>query len=188
VVIASKNRDKIAEIEGVVRSAAPETELVLGLVWEDVEETGDSLEENALLKARAVAYATGVPALADDTGLEVAALGGAPGVYTARFAGPSASYQDNVDHLLRQLVGISDRRATFRTVVGLAFPTGVEVTAEGRLHGDIATAPRGKNGFGYDPVFEVNGRTLGELEIEEKNGLSHRARAVRGLIDKFRVT
>ena len=179
--MASKNPDKITEIEEVLEETGLAVEIVRGLDWPDVEETGSTLEENALLKARAVVEATGLPAIADDTGLEVSALGSAPGVHTARFAGDGAQYEDNVAKLVEVLQGESDRSATFRTVVVLAFPDGVEILAEGSLHGVIATAPRGAGGFGYDPVFEVEGRTLAEMSLQDKNRLSHRARAIRAL-------
>lgn len=181
IVVASKNPDKVSEIEAVLQAAGLGIEIVRGLDWPDVEETGSTLEENAALKANAVLTTTGLAALADDTGLEVVALGGAPGVHTARFASPTASYEDNVARLLADLEGIKDRRATFRTVVVLASPQGREVMAEGRLEGTIVHAPRGDFGFGYDPVFEVSGRTLGEMTTAEKNQLSHRARALQSL-------
>ena len=139
------------------------------------------MEENALLKARAVVDATGLPVVADDTGLEVDALGGAPGVQTARFAGDGARYEDNVAKLIETLRGQSNRSARFRTVVALVFPDGVEVLADGIVEGRITEAPRGIEGFGYDPVFEVEGKTLAEMGTEEKNELSHRARALRAL-------
>jgi XTP/dITP diphosphohydrolase len=181
LVVASKNPDKVAEIEEVLQPLAMAVELARGLDWPDVEETGDTLEENALLKARAVATAVGLPALADDTGLEVEALDGRPGVSTARFAGPDATYADNVSLLLREMGGATDRRARFRTVVALVLPDGAEVVAEGAVDGEITLEPRGIRGFGYDPVFEVEGRTLAEMSLTEKNRLSHRARALRAL-------
>ena len=179
LAIASKNPDKIKEIEEVLGATGLVGEIVQGLRWDDVEENGATLEENALLKARAVAEATGLPVMADDTGLEVEALGGAPGVHTARFAGPEATYADNVARMLREMEGIGDRRARFRTVVAMVFPDGVEVVADGSVDGAITTTPRGSGGFGYDPIFEVNGRTLAEMPGTEKNQLSHRARAIR---------
>ena len=185
LVVASKNPDKVAEIEDVLSETGLASEVVGGLDWPDVEETGDSLEENALLKSRAVAEATGLPSLADDTGLEVEALEGAPGVETARFAGDGARYDDNVKKLLAVLDGRSDRAARFRTVVALVFPDGVEVIADGLLDGVITTTARGTEGFGYDPVFEVNGKTLAEMSGEEKNALSHRARAIRALAESL---
>lgn len=183
LVVASKNPDKIIEIEAVLVREGLVEEIVKGLSWPDVEETEPTLEGNALLKARAVAVATGLPALADDTGLEVAALGGEPGVHTARFAGPGASYQDNVEKMLAVLEGIEDRRATFRSVVAVVWPDGAEATAEGRLAGTIARQARGKFGFGYDPVFEVDGKTLAEMEPEAKDTVSHRAQALRALAE-----
>lgn len=183
LVVASKNPDKISEIEGILGETSLAREIVRGLDWPDVDETGATLEENALLKARSVVGATGLPALADDTGLEVAALDGAPGVHTARFAGEGVAYEENVAKLIEVLDGRHDRSARFRTVVALAFPDGVEVVAEGMLEGVIAERPRGADGFGYDPVFEVDGRTLAEMGVEEKNSLSHRARAIRALAD-----
>jgi XTP/dITP diphosphohydrolase len=151
------------------------------LDWPDVEETGATLEDNALLKARVVMAAVGLPALADDTGLEVLALGGRPGVNTARFAGLKASYSDNVVKLLEEMKEVVDRRARFRTVVALVLPDGTEFVAEGAVDGVIAVQGRGEHGFGYDPVFEVAGQTLAEMSLGEKNGLSHRARALRAL-------
>ena len=181
LVVASKNPDKIVEIEEVLAGTGLVGEIVRGMEWPDVEETGETLEENALLKARAVMSNVGLPAVADDTGLEVAALDGAPGVRTARFAGPSASYDDNVSHLLLQLEGVDDRRARFRTAVALVMPDGEELVVDGFLDGLISREPRGTGGFGYDPIFEVGGRTLSEMGMDEKNTLSHRASALRSL-------
>jgi len=181
LVIASKNSDKIREIEDILGSMGLAEEIVRGLDWLDVEETGESLEENALIKARAVTETTGLPVVADDTGLEVDALDGEPGVRTARFAGPDATYDDNVIRLLEAMEGVEDRTAHFRTVVALVFPDDVEVVAEGSVDGVIARARRGSGGFGYDPIFEVAGRTLAEMTVQDKNDLSHRARALRAL-------
>ena len=183
LVVASKNRDKITEIEEVLGQTALAGEVVTGLDWPEVEETGDTLEENALLKARAVMEAVGLPAVADDTGLEVLALGGEPGVKTARFAGEDASYSDNVRLLLEKLDGVEDRRARFRTAVALVMPDDSAVVVDGALDGVIADSARGSGGFGYDPVFEVDGKTLSEMGIDEKNRISHRARALRALAD-----
>lgn len=185
LVIGSKNRDKVEEIEAVLAETGLVGEIVRDLDWPDVEETGDTLEDNALLKARAVTEAVGLPSVADDTGLEVSALGGRPGVRTARYAGPEATYDDNVRLLLDELEGIGDRRARFRTVVAIVMPDGWETVAEGSLDGVIAGAPRGSGGFGYDPVFEVEGRTLSEMGIQQKNKLSHRARALRALAESL---
>jgi XTP/dITP diphosphohydrolase len=181
LVVASKNPDKITEIEDVLGPLAVTGEIVRGLDWPEVEETGVTLEENALLKARVVSAAVGLAAVADDTGLEVAALGGRPGLNTARFAGLKASYSENVLLLLEEMDGVIDRRARFRTVVALVLPDGNEITAEGTVDGVITLEQRGDSGFGYDPVFEIAGRTLAEMSVDEKNRVSHRARALRAL-------
>jgi XTP/dITP diphosphohydrolase len=147
-----------------------------------VEETGESLEANAILKAEAAARASRMPALADDTGLEVDALGGAPGVYSARYAGPAATYRDNCTALLRALEGVPEPRAArFRTVVALALPGGVVETVDGTCSGRILTEARGSGGFGYDPVFVPDGetRTFAEMSPPEKHAVSHRGRAFR---------
>lgn len=183
LVVASKNPDKVAEIEEVLEGSGLADEIVRDVDWPDVEETGETLEANALLKARAVAEATGLPVVADDTGLEVKALNGAPGVKTARFAGPNATYADNVSKMMKVMAGVDDRSARFRTVVALVFPDGVELVAEGSVEGRISESPRGSRGFGYDPVFEVDGITMSEMSLDEKNQLSHRARALRSLIE-----
>lgn len=181
-VVASKNPDKIVEVEAVLAEVGIIAEIVRDLEWPDVEETEDSLHGNALLKARAVANATGVAAISDDTGLEVSALDGAPGVHSARYAGPTATYSENVAKLLGALGDSDDRAARFRTVVAVVDPvSGREWTAEGTIEGEIALTPRGSYGFGYDPVFVVDGRTLGEMTDVEKSAISHRARALRAL-------
>jgi XTP/dITP diphosphohydrolase len=151
----------------------------------DVEETGDTLEENALLKARALVEATGRAAIADDTGLFVDALNGRPGVHSARFAGESASYEDNVTKLLNELDGVpTPRTARFVTVIAVAYPDGTSFCVEGELRGVITNARLGDQGFGYDPIFvadEAGGWTLAQLSPQEKNDLSHRGRALRAL-------
>jgi XTP/dITP diphosphohydrolase len=153
------------------------------------EEDGATLADNAAIKARAARAFTGLPAIADDTGLEVDALGGRPGVHAARFAGPRATYADNVAKLLIELEGVpaAERGARFRTVCVACFGAGDEIVAEGVLEGRITEAPRGDQGFGYDPVFEVAGagRTLAEMSMAEKNRLSHRALAARALARKL---
>lgn len=181
LVVASQNPDKIAEVEAVLEHLDLGIDIVTGLTWPEIEETEDTLEGNALLKARAVTAYTGLPALADDTGLEVAALGGRPGVHTARFAGPDATYADNVARLLFELDGVGDRAASFRTVIALVTPGGDEITVEGVLDGSITTEPRGTGGFGYDPVFLVGESTLAEMSTAAKNQMSHRARALHAL-------
>ena len=181
LVLATANPDKAREIAALLAGfdVVPRPDDV-----PEVDETGSTLEENARLKAAALVAATGCAAVADDTGLEVAALGGAPGVYSARFAGEGATYADNVAKLLRELTGEEDRRARFRTVALARFPDGREVVAEGVVDGVITVEARGDGGFGYDPVFrpdEGDGRTYAELSLEEKNALSHRGRAFRAL-------
>jgi XTP/dITP diphosphohydrolase len=152
----------------------------------DVEETGSTLEENARIKARALADAFGLLALADDTGLEVDALHGAPGVYSARYAGEHASYADNVTKLLRELEGVAppQRTARFATVAIARAADGTEVVSRGEVEGIIAPAARGERGFGYDPVFvplEGDGRSFAEMAADEKHAISHRGRAFRAL-------
>ena len=184
-VLASNNPDKAAEIRAILGDALP------GIVLRprpvdvaEVEETGGTLEDNARLKAAAIASATRLPAVADDTGLEVLALDGAPGVYSSRYAGESATYADNVAKLLGALRGVADRRARFRTVAMVRWPDGREVVADGVVDGTIAAAARGTDGFGYDPVFVPDGGgglTFAELGPEGKHRLSHRGRALRAL-------
>jgi XTP/dITP diphosphohydrolase len=147
----------------------------------DVDETGTTLEENALIKARTIFEKTGIPSVADDTGLEVDALGGAPGVYSARYSGEGATYASNVLKLLDAMKGVEDRRATFSTVIAFVDVNGGERLFRGEIHGIIAREPRGANGFGYDPIFipEDSGRTFAELSDSEKNAISHRGRALR---------
>jgi XTP/dITP diphosphohydrolase len=152
----------------------------------DVEETGETLEENARIKARALVGALGLPALADDTGLEVDALGGAPGVRSARYAGEHATGEENVERLLAALAGVPrrERRARFVTVALTRWPDGREVAARGEVEGWVLDAPRGDGGFGYDPVFvplDADGRTFAEMEPDEKHARSHRGRALRAL-------
>jgi XTP/dITP diphosphohydrolase len=181
IVIATHNSHKVREIRRVLAG------LPVPLVGLDmfpaysVRETGRTLEANALLKARAAVRRTGRAALSDDTGLEVAALGGAPGVYSARYAGPGCSFEDNCRKLLRHLRGVPNarRRAVFRCVVALALPDGREKLFEGRCPGKIVQQARGRRGFGYDPVFQPRGetRTFAEMTLKEKNRVSHRARA-----------
>ena len=188
LVLATANPDKAAEITAIIGAAGTVELLARPDGVDDVEETGSTLVENARLKARALTEATGLPAVADDTGLEVEALHGAPGVYSARYAGPDATYDDNVSKLLAELAALDDdggsRRASFRTVALVAFPDGTEMSAEGVVEGRIAPVRRGTAGFGYDPVFvpdEGSGRTFAEMSAEDKHAISHRGRAFRAL-------
>ena len=182
LVIATRNAHKLGEIRAIfdfrgleVRSAFDFPEIP------DVVEDGDTLEANAEKKATEIAKATGCWALADDSGLEVAALGGAPGVYSARYAGEQCSYSGNNEKLLRELAGKPDRSAQFRTVIALSDPAGNVQTLEGVCPGVIIEELRGINGFGYDPLFVPEGctETFAELSAEVKNRISHRARALR---------
>jgi XTP/dITP diphosphohydrolase len=187
-VLASANPDKVKEIVAVLSAALPVELLPRPADVAEVVEDADTLVGNARRKARALVAATGTAAVADDTGLEVEALDGAPGVFSARYAGEDATYDDNVAKLLRELAARRDgggaRRASFKTVALVAFPDGAEVWAEGVLPGTIAPEGRGANGFGYDPVFvpdDGDGRTFAEMRPEEKDAVSHRGRAFRAL-------
>jgi XTP/dITP diphosphohydrolase len=187
LVLASANPDKAAEIRSILTAALPGLDLApRPESVPDVDETGTTLLENARLKAAAIAAATGEAAVADDTGLLVDALDGAPGVWSARFAGEGATYADNVAKLLAELTGVEPERRTarFETVALVCWPDGREVAATGAVQGVITAEPRGSRGFGYDPVFEPvegDGRTFAELNPLEKHALSHRGRAFRAL-------
>jgi len=192
-VLATANPDKVAEIAVVLRDGGVPIELVeRPSEVPDVDETGATLEENARLKATELSTRTGLPAIADDTGLEVDVLGGAPGVRSARFAGEGATYADNVAMLLERLAGVPDdqRAARFSTVAVARWPDGREVLATGTVEGRIIHEARGAGGFGYDPVFaptEGDGRTFAEMSSVEKNTCSHRGRAFRTLADELRA-
>jgi len=155
----------------------------------EVEETGTTFKENALLKAQAIAKATGLPAIGDDTGLEVDALGGAPGIFSARYAGENCTYEDNVKKLLRELSDVADDRRTARfKTVAVYVHKETELSAEGVVEGVITEKEEGVGGFGYDPVFSVLDmkKTYAQLADEEKNRVSHRGKAIRSLIEKLR--
>jgi XTP/dITP diphosphohydrolase len=183
LLVATRNKHKLEEIRQIF--TLPGLELlaaddVPGLP-EDVVEDADTFEGNALKKARERSEASGLWTLADDSGLEVVALGNAPGVHSARYAGEPCSYPANNAKLLRELQGVADRRARFRCVIALRAPDGREWTAEGSCQGRIILEPRGANGFGYDPLFVPDGfeQTFAELDGATKNSLSHRGRALR---------
>ncbi|HEU4529798.1 MAG TPA: RdgB/HAM1 family non-canonical purine NTP pyrophosphatase [Steroidobacteraceae bacterium] len=186
VVLATGNRGKLREFAALLAPLGIALERQSAFGIDPVEETGRTFAENALLKARHAAGASGLPALADDSGLEVQALGGRPGVYSARFAGPDASDADNVRKLLEEMRGVEARAARFRCV--LAFVRTADDAAplicEGAWAGHIAQAPAGEQGFGYDPVFAVPGLglTAAQLAPERKNALSHRAQALARLV------
>lgn len=190
VVVATANPDKAAEIRAILAGVPGLVLVPRPATVPEVEETGDTLVENARLKAVALCDATGLPAISDDTGLEVDALGGAPGVYSARFAGADATYSDNVAKLLGELAALADaggeRTARFRSVAFVRFPDGSELWREGAVTGRIATAPRGDRGFGYDPVFVPDGgdgRTFAEMDAAEKHAVSHRAKAFSAMAE-----
>lgn len=185
-ILATFNRDKLRELAALLGLPGLALRALCDVPGAMApEETGTTLRENALLKARAALALTGGPAIGDDTGLEVDALGGWPGIHAARYAGPGATYADNRARLLAELDGVEPARraARFRCACVACLPDGRELVAEGVLEGRITLAPRGANGFGYDPLFEVGelGRTMAELSDAEKNALSHRARAVHAL-------
>ena len=183
LIVSTRNKDKLAELRdllsdlGLQIRAAAEFDAI-----PEVEETGETLEENAFLKARAAHKATGLLSLADDTGLEIDALGGAPGVHSARFAGPDQSYDKNLLKVLADMTGIpeAERQARFRTAVAIVFPDGSEASASGMCEGMILTRPRGGGGFGYDPIFFVpeTGKTFSEMNLVDKQAISHRGRAM----------
>ena len=184
LVLASTNPHKIAEFRALLAGAPFELLGPADLgVTVQVEETGATFDENAILKALAYAEATGLLALADDSGLEIDALGGAPGVHSARWAGVDTSYEERFRLLEQRLVGIPDeqRTARYRCAIALAEPAprGLYAVVSGTLEGRIARTPRGIEGFGYDPIFSLpeRGKTVGELTAAEKNSISHRARA-----------
>jgi XTP/dITP diphosphohydrolase len=189
LLVASHNAGKVAEIEALLAPLSIEILSAAALGLAEPEETGMSFAENALLKARAAAMASGLPALADDSGLEVEALGRDPGIYSARWAGPARDFamaMRNVEEKLRAMGAATQaqRRAEFVCVLSLCLPDGEHMEFEGRVQGTLVWPPRGNKGFGYDPMFVPSGfdRTFGEMEPADKHGISHRAEAFR----KFR--
>lgn len=192
LLLATNNPGKIRELDSLLQGtpfvvATPESE---GIDL-DVEETGTTFEENARLKAEAFARASGLCAMADDSGLEVDALGGEPGVYSARYAGPDATDEERVRYLLGKLGDIEweKRGARFRSVVALAHPDGEVRLFEGSCEGIVAFEPRGDKGFGYDPIFYIPnlGKHMAELDMEQKNGVSHRGMAARKAIEYLKA-
>jgi XTP/dITP diphosphohydrolase len=192
LVVATANPHKAEEIGAVLGASGADLELVPRPAdVPDVAETGTTLLDNARLKAEALRDATGLAALGEDTGLEVDALGGAPGVRSARFAGERAGDADNVAKLLGDVAAVhrASRTARFRTVVVVAWPDGTELVATGTVEGVIVEEPRGTSGFGYDPVFAPaggKGRTFAELTADQKHAISHRGRALRALAAQLR--
>lgn len=188
-VLATFNRGKVRELRERLRNL--DVEVVPFAELEGVvspPETGETLLDNARLKARAAVEASGLPAIGDDTGLEIDALNGRPGVRSARYAGPGATDERNVAAVLQQMSALPPeaRRARFRTVIVACFPDGREIVGEGVLEGEITQTPRGRSGFGYDPIFQLpDGRTLAELSLEEKTRISHRTKALDALLRKL---
>jgi XTP/dITP diphosphohydrolase len=188
VVLASSNRGKLRELATLLAPLGFEVIAQSELGVETPPETGQTFEENALLKARHAAAATGLPALADDSGIEVDAMGGRPGVYSARYAGEGASDADNLQKLLGELRDVppGKRTARYRCVIAFAKAAAdvAPTVANGTWEGTLAAGPRGSGGFGYDPIFVPNGftRTAAELGPEEKNSVSHRGQALRALV------
>ena len=178
LVVASHNPGKVAEIEALLAPYHIVTIGAAALGLPEPEETGSTFAENAALKARAAAEAGGLPALSDDSGLVVPALGGAPGIYSARWAGPEKDFRIAMERVWREL-GDKDRAAHFVAVLALAWPDGQVVTFRGEAHGRLVWPPRGERGFGYDPMFVPDGSetTFGEMDPEDKHRISHRARA-----------
>lgn len=185
-LLASNNPGKLREFREIFSEDRIVSLQELSLDIE-VEEDGQTFEENALKKAREVAKISGMTSISDDSGLCVDALGGAPGVYSARYAGEHASDQERIQKLLQELKGETCRTARFVSVVALCTPQGETVTARGECEGEILTEPKGQGGFGYDPVFYVKEfkKTFGQLTGEEKNSVSHRGRAIRALKEKL---
>lgn len=189
IALATTNPGKVKEARAILGEAG--IEVVVPVLWLGEVETGSTFEENAALKAVAAVRMLGRPVLAEDAGLEVDALGGMPGVRSARFAGPAADDARNNAKLLRLLDGVPapQRTARYRAVVVLALPSGALCSGAGALEGRIDVAPRGAGGFGYDPLFVPDGhdRTAAELEPGEKNAISHRAQALRAVLDAIRT-
>ena len=186
IVLASKNPHKLTEMAAILSQLGVEVVLESEVgIDVDVEETGETFEENAALKAQAVMEASGLPAIADDSGLCVTALGGGPGVYSARYGGEGLTDRQRYELVLSGLSGQLDRSAKFVSCICCVFPNGDRLTARGECPGIIAYAPQGEDGFGYDPVFFVpeKRKTFAQMTGEEKNAISHRGRA----LEKFKV-
>lgn len=184
LIFASNNPHKLEEIKAIAGDKINILSLAGAGIHEELPETSDTLAGNALQKARRVFELTGKACFADDTGLMVDALGGAPGVYTARYAGPDCLPADNIAKMLREMKGVADRNARFATVIAYIDSDGREHTFEGAVHGRIATEPSGTEGFGYDPIFipDETGVPFAEMTPEAKNAISHRGRATQQFI------
>ncbi len=192
VILASRNKGKLKEIHAILEKFGMETisRDDAGLPTFEVEETGTTFEENSYIKAKAILDIAHTITIADDSGLEVDALGGAPGVYSARYAGEGCTPADNNEKLLRELKDVPEekRGAAFVSVITMLFPNGDKLVARGECRGHIATQLRGEGGFGYDPLFIPDGenRSFGEMSGEEKNRISHRARSLQILENMIR--
>lgn len=189
-IIASNNKNKLSELKAILSQTGAQvvSQSEAGLCLE-AEETGKTFEENAMIKAVAACEALGEPAIADDSGLEVDALGGEPGIYSARYGGDGCrSDSERTAYLLRRMEGASNRAARFVSCIACVFPNGDSLIARGECEGEITLEPRGENGFGYDPVFFIPelGKTMAELPAEQKNSISHRACALRNFEKKLR--
>lgn len=189
LVVASGNAHKLREISEIFTDFEVVSQKQMGFDG-DVEETGETFVENALVKARAAAKALGCIALADDSGLCVDALGGAPGIYSARYSGEHGDDKKNRDLLLKNMQGIADRKAHFTSAVALVYPDGKELVAEGKTYGTILQEEIGDGGFGYDCIFESEdlNKSFGLATAEEKNTVSHRFRALQALLVQWRET
>ena len=189
LVVASGNAHKLREISEIFTDFEVVSQKQMGFDG-DVEETGETFVENALIKARAAAKALGCIALADDSGLCVDALGGAPGIYSARYSGEHGDDKKNRDLLLKNMQGIADRKAHFTSAVALVYPDGKELVAEGKTYGTILQEEKGDGGFGYDCIFESEdlNKSFGLATAEEKNTVSHRFRALQALLVQWRET
>lgn len=191
LVLATRNKGKIAEVERLISQYAGNINLrsVADFNLDDVEETGTTFEENALLKAATIARLTGLPALADDSGISIDALDGAPGVYSARWSGVHGDDAANIAKVLKELDGVpdSDRGAQFVSVIALALPDGRHIMVRGEVHGTVRHEPIGEYGFGYDPIFQPDGYeiTTAQMDPELKDSISHRGRALREIAPKI---
>ena len=189
LVLATRNKGKIVELQRIIAEVMPEVELIGTDSFpnlDDVEETEDSFIGNALLKAHAVAKATGMPAIADDSGLSVNALNGAPGIFSARYAGTHGDDLANLNKVLKNMDGVLDRSAAFHCAAAFAKPDGFELVVEEKLTGRLTTTPIGESGFGYDPIFIPNGFeiTTAQMNPALKDQISHRGMAFRALVPK----
>ena len=190
IVLATRNKGKIRELERIFASTLPGVKLLGTDAFPDladVAETEDTFEGNALLKARAVSHFTNLPAIADDSGLAVDHLGGAPGIFSARYSGVHGDDQANLNKVLREMDGVSNRKAQFVCAAAFVAPRGYELVLRAEMVGNLIDAPRGEKGFGYDPIFIPIGfnQTTGEMDPELKDSISHRGKAMRELAEEI---